>query len=176
MASKLYKHHFVAINPPSSFKWLWKSKCIPKIKFFAWLMLKNKLNTRNMLRRRRKFLDEGYACPVCLQDFEETRDHLFFSCQSACDRWNVISIAWNICLPIHQRLKVARRIFAYPFFMEIFMIGTWCIWQERNALVFYGIPPNLHRWKTLFKKEVLNHLPRINSGMHASIQHWLNLL
>jgi hypothetical protein len=25
-----------------------------------------------------------------------------------------------------------------PFFMEIVMIGAWCIWKERNDFIFNG--------------------------------------
>jgi hypothetical protein len=47
---------------------IWKSKCVPKIKFFAWLLLNDRLNTRNMLRRRYKHLDQGYSCALCLDN------------------------------------------------------------------------------------------------------------
>jgi len=66
--------------------------------------------------------------------------------------------------------------FHFPFFMEVVMIGAWCIWNERNALIFNGKPPNLSAWKTAFKKEVVDHLCRINSSLHASIRSWRNAL
>jgi hypothetical protein len=33
--------------------------------------------------------------------------------------------------------------FAYPFFMEVFMIGAWIIWKERNNFIFSHKPPSL---------------------------------
>jgi hypothetical protein len=30
---------------------LWKSKCTPRVKFFGWLVLVDRLNIRNMLKR-----------------------------------------------------------------------------------------------------------------------------
>jgi hypothetical protein len=42
--------------------WIWKSKCILRVKFFAWLLLNYRLNNKNILRRRRKFLEDGYTC------------------------------------------------------------------------------------------------------------------
>jgi len=175
-ASKFYRHSFIAVITPKPLKWIWKSKCVPKIKFFSWLLLKDKLNTRNMLRRRRKFLEEGYSCPVCLLDVEETRDHLFFGCSYARERWHILNINFNGNLGIYQRIKSAKRCFTQPFFMEIFMIGAWCIWQERNAVVFENVAPDLHRWKATLIKEVLLHFPRINPSLHAPIQQWLSLL
>jgi hypothetical protein len=58
-SSKYYHYHFRDIQPNLTILWIWKSKCIPKIKFFAWLLLNDRLNTRNILRRRRKFLEDG---------------------------------------------------------------------------------------------------------------------
>jgi hypothetical protein len=55
-SSKYYDYHFIDIQPNLTILWIWKSKCIPKIKFFAWLLLNDRFNSRNILRRRRKFL------------------------------------------------------------------------------------------------------------------------
>ena len=82
---RFYQHHFAAIRPPVTILWIWKAKCIPRIKFFSWLLLNDKLNTRNMLRRRNKFL-EDYSCVMCSSNTEETLEHLFFDCPSAAAR------------------------------------------------------------------------------------------
>jgi hypothetical protein len=47
-----YKFYFKDLQPHISTTWLWKSKCTPRVKFFGWLVLVDRLNTRNMLRRR----------------------------------------------------------------------------------------------------------------------------
>jgi hypothetical protein len=46
--------------------------------FFAWLLLVDRLNTRDMLRRRHKHLEEGYSCVLCSDQVDETSIHLFF--------------------------------------------------------------------------------------------------
>ncbi|KAG2538411.1 hypothetical protein PVAP13_9NG375014 [Panicum virgatum] len=98
-----------------------------------------------MLRRRKKFLEDGYLCPMCQLGNEETRDHFFFTCPAAYQKWNILNINWNGNLPIHQRI-------------------------ERNDLVFNAKAPDIARWKTSFKREVVRHFPRINANLHASIQ------
>jgi hypothetical protein len=35
------------------------------MKFFCWLILKDRLNTRNMLNRWHFSINSGYACPMC---------------------------------------------------------------------------------------------------------------
>ena len=63
-------------------KWIWQSKCIMKIKVFAWLMLNDHLNTRDMLLRR-NWRSEEDLCPMCSAQQHEDRDHLFLNAISA---------------------------------------------------------------------------------------------
>jgi hypothetical protein len=53
--------------------------------------------------------------------------------------------------------------------MKIFMIGAWCIWNERNDLIFNGKPQCLAAWKLAFKAQVSDHLIRIKASLHPSI-------
>lgn len=48
------------------YQWLWKCLCQPKHKVFFWLLIKDKLSTRNILRRKNMYLD-SYSCVLCLQ-------------------------------------------------------------------------------------------------------------
>lgn len=90
-----YKYHFITLQPQPTATWIWKSKCIPRIKFFAWLLLNDRLNTRNMLRRRKKFLEEGYNCVLCQLGVEETIEHIFFDCTLSVRRWFKLGIIWE---------------------------------------------------------------------------------
>jgi hypothetical protein len=174
-SSKFYHYHFRDIHPDVTIPWIWESKCIPKIKFFSWLLLNDRINTRNILRRR-KLLEEGYSCVLCLEDVEESVEHLFFDCHSAVSRWFALGISWIDHPNIHHKLQVAKLDFAQPYFMETFMIGAWCLWNERNDLVFNGKPPCLAAWKSTFKAQVSDHLIRIKSSLHPSILLWLQAL
>jgi len=147
-----------------------------RIKFFSWLLLNDRLNTRNMLRRCNKFLEEGYNCVLCQNSMEETLEHLFFDCPSAVSRWFALGITWDKEANIHEKLQIAKQGFGQPFFMEIFMIGAWCIWNERNAFIFNGKVPNFISWKAAFKKEVTAHLFKIKQCLHQSVLLWLDAL
>lgn len=175
-SSKYYQYQFSSLQPHRSVIWIWKSKCTPKIKFFAWLLLNDRLNTRNMLRRRNKFLEEGYNCVLCQNSMEETIEHLFFDCPSAISRWFALGIIWEENANIHEKLYIAKQGFMQPFFMEIFMIGPWCLWNERNNFIFNGKVPNFTSWKSAFKNEVTAHLFRIKQSLHQSILLWLDAL
>jgi hypothetical protein len=61
-----------------AFRWLWRSFCQPKHKVFCWLLLKDRLSTRNILRRKHMALD-SYNCEICSMMVEETAEHLFLA-------------------------------------------------------------------------------------------------
>jgi hypothetical protein len=108
-SSKFYQYSFREVHPEKTISWVWKSKCIPKIKFFACLLLNDKLNTRNMLRRRNKFLEDGYNCSLCPNGLEDTMEHLFFDCPSATNHWFALGIQWNEDSNIHQKILLAEQ-------------------------------------------------------------------
>jgi hypothetical protein len=122
------------------------------------------MNTRNMLRRRNKFLEEGYNCVLCQNSMEETIEHLFFDCPTTTSRWFVLGIIWEENVNIHEKIYIAKYGFMHPFFKEIFMIGAWV--NERA--------PNLTSWKSAFKEELVAHLIRIKQSLHQSIRLWLD--
>jgi hypothetical protein len=59
-----------------AYKWLWKSSVQKRHKVFFWLLLKDRLSTRNILRRRNKALP-SYECVLCNLHVEETLEHFF---------------------------------------------------------------------------------------------------
>jgi hypothetical protein len=125
-----------------------------------------------MLRRRRKVLEEGYNCVMCHHSVEETIEHLFFDCPSTVSRWFAIGFVWEENLSIYR----AKRAFGQPFFMEIFMIGAWCLWNQRNEVIFDRKAPCLAAWKFAFQTQVLDHLVRIKPSLHPSIKLRLQAL
>jgi hypothetical protein len=103
-SSKFYQKHFESIVPPMPYKWIWQSKCMPRIKFFTWLLLNDRLNTRDMLRRRHQVLEEGYQCVMHQQNIDETLHLLFFYCSSSQSRWFAVGIQWDMQGDLEQLL------------------------------------------------------------------------
>ena len=77
-ADSLYKLAFLTMQSPPTFRLVWKSKVTLRIKFFAWLILLDRLNTKNMLARRNFNVQPNSLCVLCYDGKEETIDHLFF--------------------------------------------------------------------------------------------------
>jgi hypothetical protein len=49
---KFYTLAFRHLDVSLVFEWIWKSKYSPRLKFFAWLVVVDRLNTIHMLHRR----------------------------------------------------------------------------------------------------------------------------
>jgi hypothetical protein len=54
-------------------------------------------------------------------------------------------------------------------FMEIFMVGAWSIWEERNAFVFEGVAPDILSWKLRFTTDFKLLVRRTKPDLHPFI-------
>ena len=73
--SRFINHTF---NPVLT--WIWRRCCTMKIKVFAWMLIMDRLNTKDMVERRHWHIDDGVNCVLCPTHTRENRDHLFFNC------------------------------------------------------------------------------------------------
>jgi hypothetical protein len=80
---KFYNLVYDLIQAHPIFKSVWKSRCTPRVKFFIWLILVDRLNTKTMLSRRHigERTNDHYV--LCNPSENETLDHLFFLCPFA---------------------------------------------------------------------------------------------
>jgi hypothetical protein len=113
------------------------------MKLFSWLILMDKLNTRNMLRRRQYILDSGYNCLMCHTPPAETIEHLLFHCPFSQACWATLNITWQQHGRRLQIVEQAKLQWTRPMFMEVFIVGAWSIWKKRNKLLFNNITPDL---------------------------------
>ena len=73
------------------FKELWKLKVPPKVAMFVWRLIKDRLPTRDNLKKKRVELQD-YLCPFCRLE-DESASHLFFHCRKIIPLWWE-SMAW----------------------------------------------------------------------------------
>lgn len=64
-SQRLYKLAFSNANVHPAYKWIWKASCTPRIKLFAWLVLVDRLNTKDMLRRHHCSIQDDDHCVLC---------------------------------------------------------------------------------------------------------------
>jgi hypothetical protein len=153
-SSRFYNFPFSNIHPPAPFIWIWDSKCCNKLRVFSWLLLMDRLNTRNILKRKRHKLEgNNYNCVLCNNNMEETAFHLFFSCPFSQACWQHLGIQWDFTTSFFQMMIQAKQQFLNPFFMEFFIIGAWQIWKQRNNFIFDRDRPSFDSWRQNFLDE-----------------------
>ncbi|CAD6256295.1 unnamed protein product [Miscanthus lutarioriparius] len=70
-------------------QWIWGTKVPNKVKIFAWLYFKNRLNTKANLFD--KNVMENSICGRCSHPLEDRR-HVFFDCKLSKDVWLVLGL------------------------------------------------------------------------------------
>lgn len=117
-AAKLYKLAFSECADAGTILSGLETTVTPRVKFFAWLILLDRLNTKNMLARRnfnvntknifarRNFnVQTDNTCVLCDDGMGETIDHLFFEWSFV---WEKININWVNDIDIHRRIERSR--------------------------------------------------------------------
>ena len=74
-SKKFYNHTFSNIQTPPIFKQIWKSQCTARVKFFTWLVLIDRLNTKTMLSKIHIEVHGDDLCVMCTTGADETIDH-----------------------------------------------------------------------------------------------------
>lgn len=89
--SSIKVYHSLQKGPEAHiiFKWLWINACRIRHKIFFWFLLHDRVNMRNLLRRKTMLL-ESYECALCNEGTEETLMHLFWDCSFALSYWDHI--------------------------------------------------------------------------------------
>ena len=124
-AKKFYKLTFLNVQAPRPFVWIWKTRCVMKIKVFAWLLFSDRLNTRDMLDRRHCVKEnDDLTWELCVNNLRETREHLFFFCPFSQRCWQHLGILWDSNLNFFQKIVSARMQFRQKGFLEIFFIAA----------------------------------------------------
>jgi hypothetical protein len=147
------------------YRWLWGSSCQLKHKVFFWLLLKKRLNTRNLVRRKNMVLD-SYDCELCLLFKEEKLRHLFFKCPFAKNCWRRIGVTLATWLQPDRAARHIKRSLKVPFTMDIIIIMCWSIWTKSNTWIFNQEDPQVTHCVATFKREfdlVIQRSPELKS-------------
>jgi mannosylglycoprotein endo-beta-mannosidase len=172
-AAKYYQFIFTPLPQDTTVGYIWKSRALPKLKVFDWLLFMDRLNTKDMMARRHWNVEGGTDCVLCSSAQLESRDHLFFECSFAKECWNTINIQWDLTAPISRRIVLASEAFTGPCFMEVISCAAWNIWKERNEFIFQGVTPSLARWRVRFQSDLSIHQYRIKTAIVQPLLEWL---
>jgi hypothetical protein len=146
-----------------------------KHKVFFWLLLKDRLSTRDILQRQQLELD-SYTCDLFIRRKVETMAQLFFRCNFAKACWSSIGASVLTSRSVFQILKLLKDKLAVPFYMEIIILMTWVIWTTRNACIFSNIDPLVEDCKRKFLSEFSLLLHRVKPEMVNPMEVWMNVV
>ena len=119
----------------------WDPYIPPRVMVFCWLVRKEKILTRDKLRRRNHFIVNG--CPMRSRD-EETAHHLFLHCNLARNVWMILfarfGISWVMPWSVEDlfQLWYFKCRFACDRILWTFLLYAflWKVWLERNNRIF----------------------------------------
>jgi hypothetical protein len=172
-SAKYYKFVFEALPEDAALSAISKSKCLPKLKVFAWLLLMDRLNTKDLMLRKNWHVEGGSSCVLCSANALETRDRLLFQSPFADAWWDLIGIQWNCSFQISSCFIQAQILFRGPCFIVVVVSAAWNIWKERNNFIFRNETPSLARWKVRFKSDLSLHQYRVKATLVQPLLDWI---
>jgi hypothetical protein len=169
--------NFEGILVEPVFKWIWRSACTLKFKVFGWLLLMDRLNTRDMMQRRHWHVEDD-TCILCSLLVHEERVHLLFTCNFSQRIWNYLGISWFMQPngTWSQMAVKAKEEFGQPFFSEVVFTAAWNIWTLRNAKKFRNERPTFAAWRRNFLHDITLLSNRIKCKYRAKLLAWISFL
>jgi hypothetical protein len=122
-------------DSPAS-KFVWKNKAPPRVQFFAWLLIQDRVQCKaNLLK---KGVVQYASCEVC-GAADETATHIIFRCPFAQDFWQALrfDLPERINTAALEELPCPAHVPRIQF--ETFvLLCCWRLWKRRNSVVFQG--------------------------------------
>jgi hypothetical protein len=172
-SAQFYAYIHKHIQVPGVYKWIWKSCCIMRTKVFAWLVLRDRLNTRDLLQRRHWHVTDDTHCELCAARSYEDRVHLFFDCNFSRRIWSYLQVDWIPGDNVQDLVVAARCSFNKPFFMEVLITACWNIWLIRNGKKIRQEKPTFAKWRSKFIHDISLLQYRIKAKHRDSLVDWI---
>jgi hypothetical protein len=144
-ASSAYRSQFTDCPATPDLASIWKVWAPPKCKFFAWLILQDRVWTCDRLARRG--WDHSPTCPLCRRTME-TAHHLLVDCRYTRRLWTEVA-HWLGLPELHPTtwppsssplgwwtVTPPRHNISQKAFRSLALLISWELWKERNSRVF----------------------------------------
>jgi hypothetical protein len=112
----------------------WQNHAPPRVKFFAWLLTRKRIQCRSNLQRR-KVLEDA-TCEVCGRG-DENANHIIFNCPFAASFWSGIGFVIPADADVSCLDKLSRPAQVPPEHFSTLILLCCCqLWKRRNGVVF----------------------------------------
>jgi hypothetical protein len=155
---------------------VWHNHAPSKVRFFAWLLSKARIQSRSSLLRKCILTVAEAACPIC-GGAEETADHITFECRFARGFWHALGFLF----PPDARVK---ELHSYPVPPVIpaatgatfTLMCCWHLWKHRNAVAFREQRPSLPLLLKNCKDDTALWKHRLSLDRQVDADAWLSCL
>ncbi|XP_073359884.1 uncharacterized protein [Aegilops tauschii subsp. strangulata] len=155
---------------------LWGCAAPSPIRFFGWLLVQRRVNTRDVLLRKTIVTTEGAACPVCSCELE-TADHMVFECPFARSFWRAVGVDVvdkGYQVGALQALDV-RGVVGDIACATFALLCCWQLWKHRNVVVFRGAVPSLARLLACCREDSALWRGRLKVAERSCVDRWLQV-
>ncbi|KAK1667451.1 hypothetical protein QYE76_055610 [Lolium multiflorum] len=168
----LYKlMQFGGVDVPFA-DFVWGGFAPSKAKFFAWLLVQSRIQSRAALFKKHVLSEEEALCPICESE-RETVMHLIFACPFVRRFWD--AIGWSF--PVDADV---RRLFSYDTpaprgskaTSTLTILLCWNIWKHRNGVAFRGERASLPRLLSMCREEAALWELRAPAALHDEAVAW----
>jgi hypothetical protein len=173
---ELYKlMQFGGVDAPFA-DFVWGGFAPSKAKFFAWLLVQSRIQSRAALFKKHVLSEEEALCPICESE-RETATHLIFACPFVHRFWD--AIGWSF--PVDADV---RRLFSYDTPVPrgskatstLTILLCWNIWKHRNGVAFRGERASLPRLLSMCREDAALWELRAPAALHDEAVAWPSLL
>lgn len=114
---------------------IWFSKVPNRVKIFAWLHFRDRLNSKANLHH--KHITPNAACPRCAHTSEDAL-HIFIQCPHAERVWQRLGITPPTCIDNLWACHTPPGL-DLCIWSTLLLIILWKIWASRNAMAFHNV-------------------------------------
>ena len=163
------------LSPHAAF--VWGTRAPSRVKFFCWLLVHRRVNTRDALLRKTIVDRAGAGCPVCLAELE-TAAHLMFVCPFAREFWRVVGgVVITAGASVERLFALDVRVAVGDASPDTFiLLCCWHLWKHRNGVVFQAMVPSLDRVLSCCREDAVLWRERLRPRDRADVDAWVRAL
>ena len=127
-------------TPCPFYKFVWINCAPPRVRFFAWLLVQEKIQCKTNLVVKK--VVENPECEVC-HAAEESPDHLILHCHFAKQFWTKIGVPVQDAMVSQLWLLECPVTIPVEHYSTFLLLCAWQLWKHRHDVVFRGQNPSI---------------------------------
>jgi hypothetical protein len=151
-------------------EFVWRSYAPSKVKFFMWLLVQSRIQSRAALLAKKIIQPVDAHCAICSAPVENT-SHIVLGCSFARRFWEAIGVPPCAALEVNQ-LHALPGVLKGPTASTFTALCCWNIWKHRNGVVFNGERPCLHRLAATCISDAVLWRERVPHSLRADADTW----